>query len=91
MAPSRYEACFACFDHFLNRTTRSGEPLGYQGATFRATQQLSSLLEGAGWHAALPCHLVAHSKGGVVLNQASRSSRAGRTAPKYSSSSSAPP
>lgn len=28
--PSRLEAGAACFDHFLNRTTRTGEPLGYQ-------------------------------------------------------------
>ena len=29
VAPSRHEAGFACFDHFLGATTRSGEPLGY--------------------------------------------------------------
>lgn len=27
--PSRVEGCFACFDHFLGRTTASGEPLGF--------------------------------------------------------------
>lgn len=70
--PSRYEACFACYDHFLAKVTRSGEPLGYHGGTFRATQQLSSLLCSAGWDAGLPCHVVGFSKGGVVLNQASR-------------------
>ena len=29
--PSRLEACFACFDHFLGRVTASGEPLGHDG------------------------------------------------------------
>jgi len=33
--PSRLEGSFACFDHFLNRVTRSGEPLGYQGASLK--------------------------------------------------------
>jgi hypothetical protein len=28
--PNRLEAGAACYDHFLNRTTRTGEPLGYQ-------------------------------------------------------------
>lgn len=35
--PSRVEGCFACFDHFLGRTTASGEPLGY-GARVRPTR-----------------------------------------------------
>lgn len=27
--PSRVEGCYSCFDHFLGRTTASGEPLGF--------------------------------------------------------------
>lgn len=29
--PSRLEASFACFDHFLGRVTASGEPIGHNG------------------------------------------------------------
>ena len=29
--PSRLEASFSCFDHFLGRMTASGEPLGHDG------------------------------------------------------------
>jgi len=29
--PSRLEAGFACFDHFLGRVTASGEPIGHIG------------------------------------------------------------
>mmetsp|Transcript_1909 Transcript_1909/g.5574 ORF Transcript_1909/g.5574 Transcript_1909/m.5574 type:complete len:143 (+) Transcript_1909:641-1069(+) len=46
--PSRLEAGASCFDHFLNRTTRTGEPLGYQGHTLKAARQLWSLLGAAG-------------------------------------------
>lgn len=67
--PSRYEASFSCYDHFLNKLTLSGEPLGYLGAGLRAARQLASLLRGASWDTTLPCHLVGFSKGGVVLNQ----------------------
>ena len=68
--PSRYEAGFACFDSFLERVTRSGEPLGYRGAGLRALRQLASLLAAAGsWEPGLPVHLVGFSKGGIVLNQ----------------------
>ncbi|KAK9817136.1 hypothetical protein WJX72_010060 [[Myrmecia] bisecta] len=71
--PSRLEAGCACFDHFLNKTTQTGEPLGYQGSSFKACSQLWSLLKHAGsWKegANQPIiHLVGFSKGGVVLNQ----------------------
>ncbi|KAA6420228.1 MAG: hypothetical protein FRX49_09891 [Trebouxia sp. A1-2] len=43
--PSRLEGSFACFDHFLNRITRSGEPLGYRGALLKASSQIASLLQ----------------------------------------------
>lgn len=69
----RLEACCSCYDHFLGTMTLTGEPLEYRGSSFKASEQLSSLLE----HAAgvcpgapfPPCHVVGHSKGGVVLNQ----------------------
>ncbi len=35
VAPSRLEAGFACYDHFLAAATRSGEPLGYRGAALK--------------------------------------------------------
>ncbi len=41
LMPSRVEGCFACFDHFLGRTTASGEPLGY-GGRVRPAATLSS-------------------------------------------------
>ncbi|DBA84983.1 TPA: hypothetical protein ACH3X2_005722 [Trebouxia sp. C0005] len=43
--PSRLEGSFACFDHFLNRITRSGEPLSYRGALLKASSQIASLLQ----------------------------------------------
>jgi len=46
--PSRLEAGCSCFDHFLTKTTRTGEPLGYQGHTLKAAGQLWSLLGAAG-------------------------------------------
>eukprot|EP00873_Tetraselmis_striata_P027169 jgi/Tetstr1/447433/TSEL_003693.t2 len=46
--PSRLEAGCGCFDHFLTKTTRTGEPLGYQGHTLKAAGQLWSLLGAAG-------------------------------------------
>ncbi|GAB4821223.1 hypothetical protein N2152v2_008269 [Parachlorella kessleri] len=74
--PARYHGCFACYDQFLSKTTASGEPLGYQGTTYKATQQLAALLTAAGgWDLRLPCHLVGFSKGGMVLNQARRLGR----------------
>lgn len=33
--PSRLEGSYACFDHFLEKVTRSGEPLGYQGSQLK--------------------------------------------------------
>jgi len=46
--PSRLEAGCSCFDHFLNATTRTGEPLGYQGRLLKASGQLWSLMGQAG-------------------------------------------
>jgi hypothetical protein len=71
------------FHYAPARTTTTGEPLGYQGASFKASSQIESLLRDGGlWPGetagetaggALPptCRLVlaGFSKGGVVLNQ----------------------
>lgn len=51
--PSRLEASFACFDHFLGRITDSGEPLGHDGqvqiaATGAGCQSCS--LQSVGWN-----------------------------------------
>ena len=35
VAPSRHEAGFSCYDHFLEAYTRSGEPLGYKGTALK--------------------------------------------------------
>ncbi len=43
VAPSRLEAGFSCFDHFLAASTRSGESLGYKGAALKARTCLSAL------------------------------------------------
>ena len=78
--PSRHEAGAACYDHFLRAWTLTGEPLGYGGPGFKASEQLWSLLAAAGEDggtnggsaaaSALPdVHAVGFSKGGVVLNQ----------------------
>lgn len=53
--PSRVEGCFACFDHFLGRTTASGEPLGFAAGDLKAVTQLSSLLiDGNFWNQIAP-------------------------------------
>ena len=49
--PSRYEAGCASYDHFLHRTTATGEPLGYEAggaAGYKAAAQLVSLLTSVG-------------------------------------------
>ena len=78
VTPSRLEAGCACFDHFLEKLTLTGEPLGYHGAGFKASQQLVSLLRAAQlWPAADDADaapppavaVVGFSKGGIVLNQ----------------------
>ena len=49
--PSRYEGGYASYDHFLHRTTATGEPLGYTAggsAGFKAAAQLASLLTSVG-------------------------------------------
>ena len=35
--PSRLEGSYACFDHFLEQVTRSGEPLGYPASQLKVT------------------------------------------------------
>ncbi|KAK9826567.1 hypothetical protein WJX74_003334 [Apatococcus lobatus] len=67
--PSRMEAGSACYDHFLHKTTQTGEPLGYQGSSLKACAQLCSLRAAAGLPPELPTILIGFSKGGVVLNQ----------------------
>ncbi|KAK9845935.1 hypothetical protein WJX81_006425 [Elliptochloris bilobata] len=76
VAPSRLEANFACYDHFLAACTRSGEPLGYKGRSLKACLQMWSLLralslpdrgdERSRWP---PVRLLGFSKGCVVVNQ----------------------
>lgn len=51
VVPSRYEGGCASYDHFLHRTTATGEPLGYAAggsAGFKAAAQLASLLTSVG-------------------------------------------
>lgn len=69
--PSRLEAGFACYDHFLKKTTRTGEPLGHTEQGYKATEQINGLA-----NEVLGCpveggfvRLAGFSKGGVVLNQ----------------------
>ena len=35
--PSRLEGSYACFDHFLEQVTRTGEPLGYPASQLKVT------------------------------------------------------
>ncbi len=37
VSPSRIEGNYVCYDHFLPRLTRSGEPLGYDGRIYKAS------------------------------------------------------
>lgn len=71
IVPSRQEACYACYDHFLGPCTISGEPFGYPGQLLKAWAQLGSLLQGAGAlpRPQSPLLLAGFSKGAVVLNQ----------------------
>jgi hypothetical protein len=74
VTPSRSEAGCACYDHFFPKLTLTGEPLGYQGRTFKASEQLQSLLQAARLappppQPCPPVTLIGFSKGGVVLNQ----------------------
>ena len=62
--PSRLEGSFACFDHFLNRVTRSGEPLGYQGASLKVRRRSVTVLMAA----ACLCKLAASSPKPVEHN-----------------------
>jgi hypothetical protein len=83
--PSRMEAGCSCYDHFFEKLTLTGEPLGYRAGTFKASQQLQSLLVAAGLYptgssnetrsgnggsGVVPqCAIIGFSKGGIVLNQ----------------------
>ncbi|KAL3161050.1 hypothetical protein ABBQ38_009433 [Trebouxia sp. C0009 RCD-2024] len=70
--PSRLEGSYACYDHFLEQVTRSGEPLGYPASQLKAISQITSLLKAglpADSKSDITYHLVGFSKGGVVLNQ----------------------
>ena len=44
VSPSRTEAGSACYDHFFEKLTLTGEPLGYGVGTFKASAQICSLL-----------------------------------------------
>ena len=52
VTPSRHEGGYACFDHFLPGTTRSGEPLGTSPTGLPSLSQAASLLASGGWPAA---------------------------------------
>jgi len=71
--PDRMEGPFSCYDTFLVKTTRSGEPLGYDGKTFKASSQLQLILQESLGLTLLeqgkPLVVVGFSKGGVVLTQ----------------------
>lgn len=71
--PDRMEGPFSCFDTFLVKTTRSGEPLGYDGKTFKASSHLQTILQESSCLPLLeqgkPLVVVGFSKGGVVLTQ----------------------
>lgn len=67
--PSHYEACCAVYHHFFEKLTLTGEPLGYSGRAYKASEQLHSLLEAAGVAGAAAVDVVGFSKGGIVLNQ----------------------
>lgn len=79
VSPSRLEAGFACFDHFLTGTTIEGDPKEYNGAAFRASSQLAALLKELRAQGRIPpasqdaaasnLILAGFSKGGIVLNQ----------------------
>jgi len=75
ITPSRVEACSSCYDHFFSRLTLTGEPLGYDGFKFKASEQLESLLKFAipdlDFRHMPVLTVLGFSKGGVVLNQAS--------------------
>lgn len=69
--PSRVEAGFACYDHFLKKTTRTGEPLGYTGPGYKAIEQMCALSDEVLGYPVKGgfVNLAGFSKGGVVLNQ----------------------
>ena len=46
VAPSRHDAGFSCYDHFLEAYTRSGEPLGYKGAALKVLPVIYAALTG---------------------------------------------
>lgn len=83
ISPSRTEAGAACFDHFFEKLTLTGEPLGYKPGMFKASSQLCSLLMNSGLLVSdsvsddlasnarkfPPCVVIGFSKGGIVLNQ----------------------
>ncbi|GAX79716.1 hypothetical protein CEUSTIGMA_g7157.t1 [Chlamydomonas eustigma] len=70
---------FSCYDNMLDSTTETGEPLRYRGDSYKASSHLADILEAVSTQQlhqpgqlsllGLPCHIVAFSKGGVVLNQ----------------------
>jgi hypothetical protein len=88
ISPIRFPAFTAAiYDTFLPKLTSTGEPLGYNGHSFRASNQLHSLLKQANMFtlldstpkaasateaATLPSiDVIGFSKGSIVLNQVS--------------------
>ena len=75
VTPSRVEAGCVAYEHFFCKLTLTGEPLGYHGSSYKASDQLYSLLLAAGVVGGgspfPPVTVVGFSKGGVLLNQVS--------------------
>lgn len=76
--PTRYEPpgqanAYACYDNFLERSTWSGDPIGYHTEQGKGLKHLTAILEEAegahGMGKDLPVTLIGFSKGCVVLNQ----------------------
>ena len=76
--PTRYEPpgqanAYACYDNFLERSTWTGDPIGYHTEQGKGLKHLAAILQEAetkhGMVEDLPVTLIGFSKGCVVLNQ----------------------
>lgn len=78
IVPSRFEACYACYDHFFDKLTLTGEPVHSYGRSWKAANQLYSLLCDAGlFYNSLSTsqikgpeiEIIGFSKGGLLVNE----------------------
>jgi hypothetical protein len=81
VVPSRVEACCACYDHFFDKLTLTGEPVHGYGRSWKASNQLFSLLCDGGLLPGKDCdddassqqlpniEIIGFSKGGVLVNE----------------------